>query len=40
MEFSELIEIWFPVASEIAKTNGTQMVKNLLRGLTGGRSRK
>ena len=35
MEFEELIETWFPVAAEINKTQGHQLVANLTRGFGG-----
>lgn len=37
MDFYELAGTWFPVASDIATTNGSQMVTNLLKGLIGGK---
>lgn len=35
MDFDELIGVWFAVAAEINKTQGHQMVANLLRGIGG-----
>ena len=32
MDFSELVEVWFPVASEITRTSGTQLTRNMIRG--------
>ena len=37
MDFSELVEVWFPVATEITRTSGTQMTRNMIRGLVGGK---
>jgi hypothetical protein len=37
MYFSELVEVWFPVASQIAQTNGTQLTRNMIKGLFGGK---
>jgi hypothetical protein len=37
MEFMELVGVWFPVASEIVQMNGTQMTRNMIKGLFSGK---
>lgn len=37
MTFQELVDDWFPVAQDIAKTNGVQQTQNLIKGLLGGK---
>ena len=37
MPFDELVTTWFPVAAEISRTNGIQLVNNIVRAFGGGR---